>query len=50
MVSKFEFWAADFRLRTCGALHRPQDVRRAQLTAAHHLKFENIPEKLMVIS
>ena len=48
MVSKFESWAADFRLRTCGALHRPQDVRYAQLAAAHLLKFENIPETVVL--
>jgi len=40
-VSKFKPFAADFRSRTCGASHRPWDVRHAQLAAANHLKFEN---------
>jgi hypothetical protein len=42
-VSKFEPFATDFRLRTCGTACRPQDVRHAQLAVANHLKFENLP-------
>ena len=38
---KFGLSKADFRLRTCGALRRPQDVRHAQLAALPNLKFEN---------
>ena len=38
---KFGLSKADFRLRTCGAVRRPQDVRYAQLAALPTLKFEN---------